>query len=442
MDSMNLKIKLILFLIVSHVSFGQTDLSAKQAVFVALENNYQILIANKQHEINEKNNKWSQAGLFPTVSLNVSQGNAIQDNTNNPFTFTPGIILSQSINPSLSADWNIFSGFAVRMSKQRLEQLEEQSANNALAVIETTTQDVLKAYYTAQLQDERQKLFQSILDLSRERFEYYQLKEKYSSSNSMELMQFKNQYLNDSINYIMQEISSDNSRRNLKLLMNDTTDVQYTLTDKLDLAIIEIDVANAKKQLFENNANLKNQYISMELQRTNTAFQKSFLYPTLSFQAGVNPGWSWIKEIKNNAFEAETKSLSYYGNLNLRYTLFNNWKNQRAVEVSKIQEEISQLNINQMQRSLGSTLDNLVALFDARSRMVNISTENIIYAEKMYDMAKNRFELGSINSIDLTSLQNSYENTMIKHYENLFNKLDTYLEIYKMTGKLGLEYGE
>lgn len=437
---MILRINLFLLLLVSTASYGQTDLSAKQAVFVALENNYQILVANKQHEINEKNNKWSQAGLFPTVSLNVSNGNAIQNNTtSNPFAF-PGVILSQSINPSLNADWNIFSGFAVKISKQRLEQLEEQSSNNALAVVETTTQDVLKAYYTAQLQDERQNLFQSILDLSRERFKYYQLKEKYSSSNSMELMQFQNQYLTDSINYIMQEISFDNSVRNLKLLMNDTTDTKYNLTDKLDLAIIEVDIANAKQQLLDNNANLKNQYIALELQRTNTSFQKSFLYPTLNFQAGLNPGWSWLKEIKDNTFEAETRSLSYYGNLNLRYTIFNNWKNKRAVEVSRIQEEISQLTINDMQRSLTSTLDNLVALFDARSRMVAISTENIVYAKKMYEMAESRFDLGGINSIDLTNLQNSYENTMIQHYEHLFNKLDTYLEIYKLTGKLGLEY--
>lgn len=425
---------------VSGVGYSQTELSANKAVFIALENNYQILVAEKQHEINEKNNKWSQAGLFPTVTLNVSNSNAIQDNTNNPFTFTPGIILSQSINPSLSADWNLFSGFAVKMSKQRLEQLEAQSANNALAVIETTNQEVLKAYYTAQLQEERQNLFQSILDLSRERYEYYQLKEKYSTSNSMELMQFKNQYLTDSINYIMQEISSENSIRNLKLLMNDTTNVEYVLTDKLDLAVIEVDLSNAKEQLFENNANLKNQYISMELQKTNTAFQKSFLYPTLSFQAGVNPGWSWIREIKNDAFEAETRSLSYYGNFNLRYTIFNNWKNKRAVEVSQIQEEIAQLNVDDMKRSLGSTLDNLVSLFDARSRMVNLSTENIVYSKAVYEMAVKRFNLGTINSIDLTNLQNSYQNTMIKHYENLFNKLDTYLEIYKMTGKLGLEF--
>jgi hypothetical protein len=38
------------------------------------------------------------------------------------------------------------------------------------------------------------------------------------------------------------------------------------------------------------------------------------------------------------------------------------------------------------------------------------------------------------------SFQNAYQNTLIQHFDNQFNKLDTFLEIYKMTGKLALEY--
>ncbi|MGB0915566.1 MAG: TolC family protein [Crocinitomicaceae bacterium] len=440
---MNLKItSLIALLVVSSTVFGQYELTATDAVFTALENNYQILISEKQVDIASKNNKWSEAGLFPTVDLVVGQNNTVQDNTNNPFTFTPGIILNQSINPSLSLNWNIFSGFRVKMSKLRLEQLEEQSSNNATAIIENTIQDVLKAYYTAQLQKDRKILFADIMAISRKRFKYYELKEKYSSSNSLESLQFRNQYLTDSTNYLMQDISYQNSMRNLILLMNDSTlvDQDLILTDQIDVAIGDVDFNNAEDDMFSNNQNLKNQYISLELQNTQTAIQRSFLYPTLSFQAGVNPGWSKIRDLKDSGLEIETQNLSYYGNLNLRYTLFNNWKNKRAVEVSKIQEEIAEMNVDNMKKSLSSTLQNLIDLYQVRSQLASISQENLIYAEKAFNLAEERFDLGTINSIDLANFQSTYQNTMIQHYENLFNKMDTYLEIYKMTGKIGLEY--
>jgi len=441
---MNLKISsLLVFIVVSASSFAQRDLSASEAVFIALENNYQVVISEKQLEISETNNTWSEAGAFPTVELSIMNGNSIKDNTNNEAPFTiPGIILSQSINPTLSANWNIFSGFAVRISKERLEQLETQSANNAMAVIENTIQDVLKAYYTAQLQSDRKELFQSVLDLSRDKMNYYELKEKYSSANTLELMQFKNQYLTDSTNLLMQEISFDNSIRNLLLLMNDSTIAKkgLNLTDKMDVNVIDVDFSSAKEEMLSNNQNLKNQYISLELQKTNTSFQKSFLYPTLSFQIGAQPSWASIKEIKDDSFEARSNSLSYYGNLNLRYSIFNNWKNKRAVEVSKIQEEISTLNIESMKMTLSSTLENLIALYNARIQLVSISQENLIYSEKALNLAEQRFKTGSINSIDLANFMNSHQNTLIQHYENLFNKMDTYLEIYKLTGKIGLEY--
>ena len=440
---MNLKISsLLVFIGLSSIGFAQRDLSASEAVFISLEKNYQVIISGKQHSINELNNRWSEAGAFPTVDLTLINGNTIQDNTNNPFTFIPGIVLTQSINPSLTANWNIFTGFAVRISKERLEILENQSANNAMAVIENTIQDVLKAYYTAQLQHDRKDLFKSIMELSKDKMHYYELKEKYSKANTLELMQFKNQYFTDSTNLLMQEISYDNSIRNLLLLMNDSTITAegLNLTDKMDIKVMDVDFSEAETEMYSNNQNLTNQYISLELQKTNTAFQRSFLYPTLSFPAGGQPGWSWIREIQNNAFQAETSNLSYYGNINLRYSIFNNWKNKRAVEVSKIQEEISTLNIENMKMTLSSTLQNLIALCKARVQLVSISQENLVYSKKALELAQERFAIGGINSIDLASFLNNYQNTLIQHYENLFNKMDTYLEIYKMTGKIGLEY--
>lgn len=432
-----------LFILLGVGSYAQQTLSAKEAVFIALENNYQIQVAKKQIEISEKNNTWSEAGLYPTISLNASLNNNIQDNSKNPFTFFPGVILSQNLNPSLSANWNIFSGFAVKISKQRLEQLDLQTKGNALAVIETTAQDVLKAYYTAQLQKERLKLFQSLMDFSRKRVQYYELREKYGKSSSLELLQFRNQYLTDSTNVLVQQISYNNSMRNLMLLMNASEETVRDfpeLTDELTVPITDLDPAQAKEDMLSSNQNLKNQYIAIELQKTNVDFQRSFLYPTLSFQVGVTPSYSFLRNLKDDTQKFNTEALSYYGNLNLRYTIFNNWKSKRAVEVARIQEEITSLNTESMEKSLSNNLTNLLELYKVRIQLVSISDENLVYATKAFELAQKRFETGGINSIDLASFQNTYQNTLVQHYENLFNRLDTYLELYKLTGKLGLEY--
>ncbi len=429
--------------------YAQEALSAQQAVFNALKNNYDILISEKQEEIAAKNNAWSEAGMFPTVAIQVGQNNLLQDNTNNPFTFTPGIVLNQSINPSLVVNANLFSGFQVRMNKLRLEQLEEQTKGNTAVVIESLIQDVMKAYYSALLQKERSDLYKTIMGYSSRRLRYNELKNQYSASNSLEVLQLKNQYLTDSTNYLLQQLSYENSLRNLVLLMNNSEDTTFTnlpiLSDKLELILPVLDQEKIKSDLFENNQNLKNQYLALELQETNVNFQRSFLYPTLSLQLSANPSYGEFRQISGalpgNPTSISTQSLTYSGNFTLRYNIYNNWKAKRAVEVAKIQTEIGSLNVEKLKKTLQVNLTNQLSLYEIRNNLVQVSTENLEYATKAYDLAQKKFELGSVNSIDLIVYQSNYQNTLIQHYENLFNRLDTFIEIYKLSGNLGLQFG-
>lgn len=434
---------IILMLLVFQIS-GQTNLSAKDAVFRALVNNYQVQISHLQVDIATKQNSWGEAGLFPTVTLGAGFGASLQDNSKNPFTFIPGIISNTSINPNLSANWNLFSGFRVRISKERLGILEDQSKGNSLVLIENTTQDVVKAYYSAQLQKERMLLFQKTMKISAQRNRLYELKEKYASSSSLELLQFKNQYLTDSTNYLLQEISYNNSLRNLLILMNDST-LQVdalSLSDSLSFDFPLLDREQVLQQLLSSNQNLKNQYLSLELQQKQTELAKSFLYPTITFTGSVAPSYAWLRNLNDPTFKKHTEVLNYSGTINVRYTLFDNWKNMRAVEVSKIQTEISLLNQKSLEQRLVTTMENLLEVYQLRSNLLTISEENLTYATKAWELAQRRFEMGSINSVDLTTFQRNFETTLIQHYENQYNKLETYLEIYKMIGNLGLDFME
>lgn len=439
----NFSILTLLLYIGTHF-YAQTTLSAKDAVFTTLEKNFKVLIAKEQVEIAEKNNQWSEAGAYPTVSLNIGYSTTIQDNRNNPFTFTPGVILSNSISPNLSFNYNIFSGFAVRISKERLAQLEEQSKGNALVIIESTVQDVLKAYYNAKLQSEKLKLLETIKKNSAKRLSYYEIKEKYAKSGSLELLQFQNQFLTDSTNYLLQQISYNNSMRYLLLLMNNSEDPSIEsfpeLTDALDFPFPELNLSELQNDLKANNQQLKNQYIAQELQHTATEFQKSFLYPTLSLSGGMTPNKSWLENLQNSQQQFTTQVITYNTGVNLRYTIFNNWKNKRAFEVAKIQEEIATMNTENLERSLLVNLANLSDVFSSRKQLVNVSEQNFVYATKAWELAQKRFDMGTLSSVELLNFQNNYQSTLMQHYENQYNKLDSFLEIYRLTGKIALDY--
>jgi outer membrane protein TolC len=166
------------------------------------------------------------------------------------------------------------------------------------------------------------------------------------------------------------------------------------------------------------------------------------LYPTLSFQAGFAPTESWLRNLQDENMKANTSVINYSTGFNLRYNLFNNWKTKRAFEVAKIQDDIAKMNTESMWRSLSVSLTNLFDLFQMRDELVRVSAQNMQYAQKAWDLAQKRFENGTLTSVELLSFQNAYQNTILQHYDNLFNKLDTYLEIYKLTGGMSLDYAK
>jgi outer membrane protein len=437
---------IFLLVTLANIGFSQNNLSAEGAVMIALENNFQMQIASKQIQIAEKNNKWSEAGLFPTVDLNGTLGNSIIDNTNNPFTFTPGILASRQINPSINANWNLFAGLGVKMSKQRLEQLEDQSRGNAMVIIENTASDVLKAYYNVLVQQTRLDVLNEVFLLSKKQVAYEEIKQDYGQTNSLALMQLKNQLFTDSINIIQQRINYENASRNLLLLMNvDTEEILNNnfpvLTDSLTKMLNPFNREELLQEMRANNQNLKNQLINQELQKTGTQIQRSFLYPVVSLQLGAAPSFGSFRSIGGATnLSAETQQITYFGNVSVRYNLFNNWKNQRAVTVSKIQEEIAAMNIQDLEKQLTNTTINLHNLWEVRNQMVSLSQQNMEYAKKAFEIGKSRYELGSINSIELTSLQNNYLNAAMNYYDNLYQRIDVYLELYKLSGRLQLDY--
>lgn len=428
---------------------SQERLTAESAIEKALENNYQIQIAGKQEEIAEKNNKWSEAGAFPTVELSTMLGNSVIDNRNNPFTFTPGLLANNQITPGVLVNWNLFSGMGVVANKRRLEKLEEQTKGNGLLIIENTIHEVLTAYYGAVVQKERLHLLEDLLNVSRKSYQYEENKMDYGQSNRLALFQLKNQYLSDSLNLLQQEINYQNSLRNLLLIMNEDSEKLINdnfpeLTDSLAIDTETISLDAVVNDMQQNNQNLKNQQINIELQEALTKQQKSFLYPVVNLQLGANPNvgsFRFLGDAPAGFPESiQTQQVTYFGNVNIRYNLFDNWKNKRAVEVSKIQEEIAALNVDELKKQLTVNAANLVKQYEIRSKLLGIARENKHYAKLAFEVGQERFELGGINSLELAQLQNAYMTAGVELFDTQYQKLEVYFELLKLTGKFQLMY--
>lgn len=462
----------VLSLFVVCSASAQETLTLERAMEIGLQNNYDVQIQKLEAEIASNNNAWGQAGRLPTVTLTTSSTNSvIQRKPANPFAVA-GKNRSHSFPAQLDVQFILFDGFTVNFTKRRLEQLEQQGLGNATLAIESTIQSVIVSYMTVLLEAERVKVRKKVMDFSRERYYYVKLRKQLGGAITFDVLQEQNNYLTDSTNYLLQELNYKNAVRNLNVLLREPVNTTYTFTDALTFADEDYAVDDLRNKMASSNTNLKNQYISQELQRTATLLALADRYPTLT----LNMGATGSKDILNAMFNATgpnvTSTVGYvggdpaqpvtntapsrvqvnqtndgysygaYGNVGLRYTLFNGSQVNRAIENSRIREEIQAMTTERLKLSLENTLLATYDVYNLRRQLVQIARIKLEAAELNLSLANERYKNGALSAIDLRIVQEGYQNAALENFQAIFNALSSRVDLVRITGGLVDQYGQ
>ncbi|MEQ9425539.1 MAG: TolC family protein [Cyclobacteriaceae bacterium] len=432
---------LALILIISGFNgFAQEELTLSDAIQISLANNFDILISKKNEEIATNNNNWGEAGRYPTIGLNVTGGTS-NTNIDNPAQFLQGDIASRNWSPAATLNWTIFGGFNVRLSKERLAQLEDLSVGNTTILIENNIQAVILAFNSVLLESERLDVFQTTLDLSRDRFRYSQLKSELGSSVTFDVLQDKTAYLTDSSNYMTQRLNYQNSMRELNLLLNVEIDKPWHYIGELANTWPDYNLDELNARMTANNTNLENQYINQEILRKDAAIAQSFMYPSLN----VGGGWSRnyqtqdlsgaeFRDGSNGPSGQKSTTTNYFANFTLAFTVFDGGRIRRQIENAKVQEQIGNLQIDQLKRTLSrdlmfgyETYTNRIALFEISQITLEAASFNL-------ELGQERYDTGTINSFDFRDLQISQLQTALNYLQSRFDVDASHLELLRLTG--------
>jgi outer membrane protein TolC len=424
-------------------SLAQVPLSLAEALTRSLANNYSIKIEQKRVERATLNNNSGEAGRLPTILLNLGQNNGI-NNIENPASFLSGNIINNSLQPSVSLNWLLFGGNRVSIEKNRLENLEREAQGNFEIVLQNTAQAVLMAYYRARLEQERIAVLEKILKYSKDRYEYAKTKLDLGLGNSSEILLEETNYLTDSVNVLNQRLVARNAQRDLNLLLAEKNiDQLYILTDKLEVVPQDFDWQTLEKEMMAANPDLRKQFLSQEVLKTTLAYQKALAMPTLNFEAGFSTNFN-RQDLSQAIFAGgnieppqkpiNARTMNYFGNFTVSFTLFNGGRIQRAIERARMDENIGNLGIEQIQLSLSRDLSAALDLYNVRKQLLNINTQARKVAERNLEISQERFQAGIINSFDYRQVQNNYQNAAFSELQAIYNLLDSHTTLMRLTG--------
>ena len=140
----------LLFVIIGFSAQAQELLSLEDAVKIALENNYDIKIAENNSKIDATNNNLANAGMLPSLNANFTNNNSQLDTKQ---TQGDGTVreLDNAKNMNLSygigLDWTIFDGLSMFARKEQLNVLEQQGKAELQTAILTRISDVYTTYF-------------------------------------------------------------------------------------------------------------------------------------------------------------------------------------------------------------------------------------------------------------------------------------------------------
>lgn len=426
------------FSILVSTSFAQDELLLADAIKKGLENNFQIRIYSQTSEIAKNNNAWGIAGRFPSIDLGIQQNNRFDNTPSQANPNDRSKYYTNSIHPYINLQWILFRGFAVQITKQKLESLEKLSEGNTAIVVENTIQSLVLAYYKVLLEEEKLKVLEKVKNLSSDRYDYMIERKNLGSAVTFDVLQAKNAFLSDSSNFLLQKLNLKNANLNLHLLLGEESKIQYNLTDEFKVVEQEIDLNVLMDKMKVDNKTLRNQYINQEILKKDIRFQKSPLFPTLSMNAGFDNFNSRIKFVDNDP--SYSNNFDYYANFTLSFNLSNGGNTRIAIQNAKIQEIIGELSISEMELQLSNTLMNFYDLYNIKKQLHDVSVANMESAELNMQISEEKFKAGAINSFNYRDVQIAYLSAANNKLEAIYNLIDTRTEILRMIGGIITEY--
>ena len=428
---------------------GQQVLSLDEAIAIGLDKSFAVKIGQKQVELAENNNIKANTGMSPSLSLNASIPFSLNRTFGDRF-FTFGVVpgdarVNYNETEQLSIDglWPIYNGGRGDLLKEQLDLAEEQAHVNLSGEQQRTVLDIIQNYYAIVLQQEQLDVVQKLIELSKDRIEFEEIKKEYGTSNGFNVLQLEDALLTDSITIVNQSAQIDLAMRALLASMNvDLPITHYTISDKLDFTPEVLDQEDLIAEMLQHNNDLTALELNKKMAEANVELQDAQRKPTISANGSFRLNRNTSGFLGENTMTGVDVPLSRtrgYG-LNLgvtaSYNLIDGGLVKSNIANSKLEQQIAELTYEDVSNNLKIQLLNLIDTYSTNMSLLAISGEKLQLAEENILIAEERFKTGAINSFDYRNIQLNLLNTAFTRLSILHDLIVTKGNIDWMTGKL------
>ncbi len=426
--------KVLVSMLIASMPFG---VQAKQwtlndCINYALENNITLQKTLLKKASASEDYLQSKAALLPSLSANTNQNVSYTPWVASGISsegYTKSSIDKVYYNGSYSVmgNYTIWNGNKnhnqVKLNKLVTEAAALDSATQAQALQEQIATLYIQICYSTEAINVNKESYKSSLENEERGKEMV----KIGKMSQADLAQLTAQRAQDEYNIVSAESNVKNYKRQLKELLQITTDDTFDVaipsaTDSQALA--EIPALNGVyAAALDNRPEIKSYQNMIDQSDLNIAIAKAGKLPTISANAGVSTSTTsmnktaWGSQLKQN--------FSLGGGIGVSIPITDNRATKTAINKANIQKQSSMLDLKDQQTKLYSTIENYwlqANTNQSQFKAAKVSTES---AQTSYNLLSEQFKLGLKNIVELRTgkdnLLKAQQNELQAKYLTILN---------------------
>ncbi|MGL2964887.1 TolC family protein [Flavobacterium sp. RSB2_4_14] len=434
---MNTKIlfrSLFLFLFCIVKVNAQEVLTIKDALKIALENNFEIKMASNNLTIDKTNVAIGNAGMLPRVNATVTDANSIQNSSQ---TLQNGTVneLDNAKNNTLSygvgLDWTVFDGFRMFARLDQLKELQKLGEANLKRTIILKISAVNAVYYDLVQQQQQLAALDTTIVISTQRLTLAQNRFNIGKASKLEVLNAQVDLNTDKVALLRQKESYANRKIALNQILARDASIDFKVVDVVsvdDKLILAELIALAEKQNPQLEAEIINKRVSeLELKQI-----KGDRYPTIN----LNTGYNFTNNQSSLGFTAQFVAQGLNYGFRASLNVFDGFSQNRNEKIAKIQIENSKIAIEEQSLLLNSELTVAFKTYLTNLELIQLEETNETIAKQNLNITVDKFRIGTITTIEFRAAQLNYINAKVRYSNAQFQAKLSEIALKELAGNM------
>jgi len=414
---------------------AQKILTKKEALAIALENNYGIKLANNNIDVAKNNSSIYNSKMLPTVS---GLAGANYDNSNQEIVRQDGTLTNidgaetKTYNASVNLNYTLFDGLGRKYNYKQLKETYNLTELQARETIENTYLQLFTVYFQIGRLSENTQNLKETLEISKQRLQRALYQYEYGQSTKLELLNAEVDVNNDSINFLNTKQQFLNTKRDLNIVLGVNQEPDYEVETEVSFIPL-LSFEELLLKATENNVILKQNEKNIMISEYGIKASKGGYLPTV----GLTSSYGWNKsENPATSFLASSLSNGLRAGINLSWNIFDGGSTKTKVSNAKIALENQEILQQQQKETLENTLKNTWEEYYNKLYILSAQEQNVITSQNNFDRTQERYKLGQVTSIEFRQAQINLLNTQTALNNAKYDAKLVELELLQLSGQL------